>query len=226
MKRREIEDWIAGLREPGLPDEFEAKNLLGAFGIPVPEGLRLLPENGEAAGVIRPEALCPAAVKVCSPRILHKTEVGGVRLGVEAETIGRTISEFREKFPGDPLIVERGVKFQAPEFIIGGLQDPTFGPAVLAGAGGILTELYKDVSSRLCPCCREDALGMLGELTLSPVFRGFRNLVFDAGGLAELITAVSRLMAEGEGLIDQMDLNPVVFTKEGWIVLDAKVILV
>ena len=222
--RDRIAEWAGSLRIPGLPDEYEAKNLPRIHGIPVPEGIRLLPGDGGGDGG-KAEELCTAAVKVCSPHILHKTEVGGVRLGVSYGELPGVVAAFREKFPDEPILVEKAAAFSGPEFIVGGIKDPAFGPAIVVGAGGILTELYKDVSSRLCPCCREDALRMLDELTLSPIFRGYRNLSYDGEALADLVTAVSILLAEGETILSQMDLNPVVFTERGWLVLDAKIIL-
>jgi len=81
------------------------------------------------------------------------------------------------------------------------------------------------VASRLCPCCLADALGMLEELTLAPLFHGFRGLDYDGEGLAGLIVEVSRLLAEEEAHLSQMDLNPVVFSAGHWLVLDAKIIL-
>lgn len=222
-----LEEWKAGLRIPGLPDEWESKNLLRHYGIAVPQGIRLpaRPEPGEPK--IPPEAadLCPAVVKLCSPHVLHKTEVDGVRLGVSRENLPGVVQELRARFPGEPLLVEKSIRFVVPEFIIGGITDPVFGPAVVVGAGGILTELYKDVASRLCPCCLPDALLMLEELSLAPLFHGFRGLDYDAQGLAELIVAVSQLLAEQEDHISQMDLNPVVFSNRRWLVLDAKIIL-
>jgi len=221
VKNERIDAWVRGLRTKGGPDEFEAKALLRAYGIPAPEGKRLMPgdDPDDAAG------LCPAALKVCSPRILHKTDVGGVKLKVGRDRLAEEVDELRLRFPGEPVLVEKMSLFQGPEFIIGGLMDPTFGPAVVVGAGGILTEIYHDVSSRLAPCCYEDAVRMLEELTLAPLFHGFRNIEFDLEGFARMITEVSLLVAVGEGTISQMDLNPVVSTGRGWLVLDAKIIL-
>jgi hypothetical protein len=217
-----IGSWLRGLREKGKPDEFEAKNLLRAYGLASPEGVRLLPGDDPEDAV----GLCPAALKVCSPRILHKTDLDGVKLKISRDRLAEEVDELRLRFPSEPILVERMSYFQAPEFIVGGLQDPTFGPAVVVGAGGILTEIYHDVASRLAPCCFEDAVLMLEELTLSPLFHGYRNLSFDRDGFARFITEVSTLIADGEGVISQMDLNPVVFTGRGWLVLDAKIILV
>ena len=98
--------------------------------------------------------------------------------------------------------------------------------ALVAGAGGVLTEVYKDVSSRLCPLTSLEATQMLAELRIRPLLEGFRGIPFDREGLVSLMVLFSELLACAEGLVSQVDLNPVVFSKiQGWIVLDAKVIL-
>ena len=111
------------------------------------------------------------------------------------------------------------------EFILGALVDPSFGPAVMVGAGGILTELYKDVSFRLVPCTLEEARRMLGELTVSPVLQGFRGLRIDSDTLAETIIRVSRVVQDLGDRFSQLDINPLVYAGGRWVVLDAKLVL-
>ncbi|HOV39231.1 MAG TPA: acetate--CoA ligase family protein, partial [Spirochaetales bacterium] len=149
-KRTVLETWCSTLRHPGKPDEYEVKKLLAQFGIPVPGGSRIIPPEKLNTG--RDSLNFPVVVKVCSPQILHKTDAGGIRTGVGREELDSVLEEFAHRFPGEPLLVEEQVRYLPPEMIIGGLEDPLLGPAVVVGAGGILTELYQDVSSRLCPC--------------------------------------------------------------------------
>ncbi len=182
---------------------------------------RVLPDEMYAK---RDSLNLPVVVKCVHPQILHKTDAGGIGRDL-AEELDSVLEEFAFRFPGEPLLVEEQVRYLPPEMIIGGLEDPLLGPAVVVGAGGILTELYQDVSSRLCPCTPLEARRMIRELRLAPLFHGFRNLGFTEDSFAELIVAVAELLSAGEGILNQMDLNPVVFTPEGWIVLDAKTVL-
>jgi acetyltransferase len=117
------------------------------------------------------------------------------------------------------------VAYRGSEFIIGALHDPTFGPAVMVGAGGILTELYKDVSFRLAPCTEKEAHLMLEELTLYPTLKGYRGLSGDADSLADVVVKVAELAPHliREGC--QLDVNPIVWSGQRWVALDVKAIL-
>lgn len=168
----------------------------------------------------------PVVVKVCSSQHLHKTEVRGVRVGVEEPDWEGVVRDFRQRFPDASLLVEEQVHFLPPEILLGGIEDPQFGMALVAGAGGVLTEVYRDVSSRICPLTPTEANQMLTELRIRPLFEGFRGLPFDREGLVRLLIRFSELLASTEGLVSQVDLNPVVFSMtKGWVVLDGKVIL-
>ncbi len=135
----------------------------------------------------------PYVLKVCSAEILHKTDQGGVRLGVDRSGLCLlSVSELQAKFPRSDLLVEEQVRFVGSEFIIGAFRDPSFGPALMVGAGGILTELYQDVAFRLVPCSIAEAMRMLRELKVFPVLEGFRGLSMDAGALAESVARSGR----------------------------------
>ena len=213
--------WKASLSVPGRPNEWESKRLLVEMGIGVPRGTLIEPEAPPAG----PDVPFPWVVKVCSAEVLHKTDRGGVCLGVtEAESVA-SIEAMRKAFPGCAILVEEMVRSQGVEIIVGALYDPSFGPAVMAGAGGILTELYKDVSFRLAPCSRDEALRMLEELTVFPALRGYRGLAADSDALAALVQRVARLATRLIGPGDQLDVNPVVWAGERWVALDAKIVL-
>jgi acetyltransferase len=117
------------------------------------------------------------------------------------------------------------VPYRGGEIIIGALHDPTFGPAVMVGAGGILTELYKDVAFRLAPFAAEEAHLMLEELTIYPTLRGYRGLSGDADSLADILSKVAGLALEliREGC--QLDINPIVWSRDRWVALDVKAII-
>lgn len=216
-----FDDWFAGLSAPGRPDEFEVKALLARCGIATPRGVRFAPGEPFAA----PDFDGPYVAKVCSGEILHKTDQGGVVLHLDRATLPGAVDALRERFPGAGVLVEEMVRFSGTEFIVGALVDAAFGPAVMVGAGGILTELYRDVTFRLAPLDVTEAGRMLDELTVSPVLRGFRNLGLDREGLAETIAAVGELVVELGERFGQLDLNPLVYTGERWVALDGKLVL-
>jgi hypothetical protein len=220
-----VREWLQSLAVPNRPDELETKALLASRGLCVPESHSIpacAPIDGEPTA---PGFDGPFVVKVRSADILHKTDGGGVLLGVDRAGLPAAIVSLQERFPGRGALVEELVTFSGPEFIVGAFRDPVFGPAVMAGAGGILTELYKDVAFRLVPCTRREALRMLRELAVYPALGGFRGLAMDADGLAEVVAAVSSLVDELGDSFSQLDINPLVHAARGWTVLDAKLIL-
>jgi len=213
--------WRSGLLIADRPDEYEVKCLLARLGLHVPRGIRVPP--GTAPVV--PDFPGPYVAKVCSAEILHKTEFKGVRLNVAAQALEAAAKTLWQAFPEAPLLVEQMVVFEGPEIIAGGLSDPAFGPAVMVGAGGLLTEITQDAAFRLAPLDEAEGLRMLTELKLYPVFEGFRGLRLDPSALARLIVALGRLVDALGSQFDQLDLNPVVWSDQGWTILDAKLIL-
>jgi 3-hydroxypropionyl-CoA synthetase (ADP-forming) len=220
--------WMHRLDVPGRPDEGETKALLSGHGLRVPRAVRVKPHGQDGAlpaADLGPDFAPPCIVKVLSPDILHKTEQGGILLSVGLPELPAAIERMGQRFPGCSVLVEEQVRFEGNEFIVGAFIDPSFGPAVMAGAGGILTELYQDVAFRLVPCSAREARRMLEELRVFPVLAGFRGLRADAAGLAEAIARVSDVVEElGERFVG-LDINPVVCAAEGWTVLDAKLVL-
>jgi succinyl-CoA synthetase beta subunit len=217
----DLKKWIENLYVPDRPDEFEVKTILSEYGISVPNGLRLMPDDPPSAFHLN----SPFVVKVCSGNIIHKTEHKGVALGIKNAEIDDVIRQFRNNFPRSPILIEEMIYFEGPEFIVGALVDPSFGPAVMVGAGGIFTEIFKDVSFRLAPCPAEEACRMIHELSMAPVFEGFRKLSIDAEGLAAIISKVGNFAADMGDRFSQLDINPIVYTQSGWITLDAKMVL-
>ncbi|MCK5690100.1 acetate--CoA ligase family protein, partial [Myxococcota bacterium] len=154
-----------------------------------------------------------------------KTDHGGVDLNIHKDDLAASISEMRERFEGQAVLVEEMAKFQGTEFIIGAMVDPEFGPAVMVGAGGILTELYKDVSFRLAPCSKTEAGRMIKELSVGPLFEGFRGINLDSDGLAEVISKAGELALALGDHFSQLDINPLVVSDGKWCALDAKLVL-
>ena len=167
----------------------------------------------------------PVALKVCSPKILHKTDVGGVRLNIQnIEELKKAFKEFRKKFPTEDLLVDQ-MEEKGVEIIIGLVQDPTFGLSIMCGIGGIFTELYKDVSFRVVPIDDYDAHQMIEELAGKKLLEGFRGMKANKQLVIDLVLKVSKLGEELIDKIDQMDLNPVFVYEKRICVVDAKLIL-
>lgn len=167
----------------------------------------------------------PVVLKVCSPDIIHKTDVGGVVLDIQTtEELDKHFKLFKKKFPNEGFLIEP-MYVSRVEVIIGIVKDATFGLTLMFGLGGIYTEVYKDVTFRVIPIRRNDADEMLSEIKAAPILEGFRKVKVDRKGLIELLLKVSKLGDELHDQIDQMDLNPVFVTADGVIVVDAKMIL-
>jgi len=216
----DVDGWFKSLGIKNRPNEFEAKKLVRLYNINVPEGKLFAPEDNLDRLDIDP----PYVLKVCSPDILHKTDQGGVVLNVTAENLSNRFREIRQRFAGKNILIEHQSDFKTPEFIIGVIKDPALGHAVMVGAGGIFTEIYKDVSFRLAPCSVDEAGSMINELALAEVFHGFRNMNFDKDGFAQIVSSVSILASDMGDRLNQLDINPIVFSDNGWTALDVKII--
>lgn len=199
--------------------EHELKAELRRLGVNVPPSLVVDPSEP------LPQALpfaFPVAVKVSSRAMLHKTELGAVRLGVpDLPALLRIAGELRERFPGDALLVEPMEK-PGVEAIVGFFRDPVFGPCVMVGVGGIYAELYQDVAFRRLPVSEADVVSMLDELKARALFEGFRGRKVSREALVRLVVTVARWV-EGRGSsVSQMDLNPVFVRADDAVVIDAK----
>ena len=167
----------------------------------------------------------PVALKVCSNKILHKTDVGGVKLNIkDKEELLKTFKSFKKKFPKENLLVDQ-MEEKGVEIIIGLVQDPTFGLTIMAGIGGVYTELYKDVSFRVVPLDRVAAEEMVEEIKGKKLLEGFRKIPANKKLVIDLILKVSKIGEELMDHIDQMDLNPVFVYKDDYCVVNAKNIL-
>jgi succinyl-CoA synthetase beta subunit len=174
----------------------------------------------------------PVVLKIVSPQIIHKSDVGGVVLNVGGEKglkveYERLISEVRRKQPSAAIagiLVEEMIP-PATEVIVGGIRDDQFGPAVMFGMGGIFAEVYEDVKFRVAPIDRVDALNMIHELHGSRVLEGVRGKPpVDIESVLNVLTRVSDIMTE-HGVVDQLDLNPVIVSPQGACAVDSRIII-
>ncbi|GAA0801507.1 acetate--CoA ligase family protein [Cupriavidus gilardii] len=208
----------------------EGKLVCDAYGIAVPgEGLATSPaEAVELAGRIG----FPVVMKIVSPDILHKTEAGGVLVGLEdaqkVEQGYQTILDNAKRYNAKAEIV--GVQVQkmiggGQEVIIGAVTDPSFGKLVAFGLGGVLVEVLKDITFRMAPASEQDALGMLDGIAAAQVLKGVRGAEpVDRAALASMIQRVSQLVTDFPE-IAELDLNPVFASPSGAIAADVRIVL-
>ena len=209
------------LRRKGSLAENEVKDLLSAYNIPTTK-YKIINKEGDLDKI---DLKFPVALKVCSSKILHKTDVGGVKLNIkDKKELKKIFKEFRKKFPKENLLVDQ-MEEKGVEIIIGLVQDPTFGLSIMCGIGGIYTELYQDVTFRVVPIDRYDAEQMVEEIKGKKLLEGFRNIPANKQLVIDLLMKVSKIGEELDEHIDQMDLNPVFVYEKSLCVVDAKLIL-
>lgn len=166
----------------------------------------------------------PIALKIVSPEITHKTDVGGVRVGIVSEEMLRVAYRAIIQSAGgrtvDGVLVQKMAR-KGVELIIGGKKDPQFGHMVVIGLGGIYVEIFRDVSARICPLTREDVEDMTSELKSHPLLEGARGKKpINKKALEDLVLKACRFMLEEN--LSEMDLNPVVFDEKGCDIVDAR----
>jgi len=198
--------------------EHEAKTLVSRYGIDVPR-FRVVEREEDLENI---DLRYPLVLKVSSPNILHKTDVGGVILNITSkEMLLSSFRSLKEKFPDEKFMVEE-METRGVEIIAGIIDDDAFGKCIMVGMGGIFTEIYRDVAFRMIPINEEDAEEMLAELKAGKIFSGYRmNLNRD--DVINMLMKMAR-MAE-EMRIKQMDLNPVIVSESGIKAVDAKIIM-
>jgi acetyl coenzyme A synthetase (ADP forming)-like protein len=208
----------------------EARGICEAYGISIPK--EAVAKSAEEAGRLAAEIGFPVVMKIVSPQILHKTEAGGVIVGVKSvEQAIRgyaTIIGNARHYDAHAEIL--GVQVQqmlagGQEVIIGAVTDPAFGKLVAFGLGGILVEVLKDITFRLAPASEEDALSMLDGIAAAEILRGVRGAKgVDRTALAGMIARVSALVADFPE-ISEMDLNPVFASEHGATAADVRIVL-
>jgi acyl-CoA synthetase (NDP forming) len=197
--------------------EYKAKQLLKAHGLAVPDGIVCRAEDAAAAA----EKLgYPVTLKVSSAAIAHKTETGGVALNLrtaaEVEEAARRMSAL-----APDVLVERMVTGAVAELIIGLTSDPQFGTALVVGAGGILTELMKDTVTLILPTTRTEIERALRTLKVWTLVEGFRGKSGDAEAVIGAVEAVAAFAEANRGLVEELDVNPLLVLKDGAIAVDA-----
>ncbi len=221
--RAEMDRIIEAARADGWVIEPDAKRLLGLAGFTVPRFT--LARTPEGADQFAREIGYPVVAKVVSPRILHKSDVGGVAVGIaDAGRLEEVFRRFRgmEGFVG--VIVEEIVS--GIELILGAKIDFQFGPMILLGMGGTGVEIYQDVVLRMAPLAGRDVRAMVGGLKARRLLDGYRGAEkVDREKLTETILAFSTIVMELAEQIESIDINPLLCSSRQCMVADARIIL-
>ncbi len=223
------------IRAPGASKVFgeaETRPILAAYGLSMIKGG--LATNPVAAATLAEEIGFPVVMKIVSPQILHKSDVGGIILNLQNETevmaaYERMFIDIGRKMPEAKLegVLIEQMAGGGQEVIVGMRRDPGFGPLLMFGLGGVYVELFKDVSFRVAPISEKEALEMINETGAGKLLRGFRGI--PASDLDAVVSCIQRLgqLALDFPEIAEVEVNPLlVHTKgEGALVLDGRIIL-
>ncbi len=213
------------MSHPSLMSVDQAFNLLKKYGIPVPP--YLIVQSSKELIDRRDEIQYPVVVKVISNEIVHKTEAGAVRLNIlNYSSLVNVMKEFEKRFSriAKGFLIQKMVD-KGVELTIGGVRDPVFGPLVMFGSGGIFIELFKDVSFRLAPVDRQEALDLIKETKVYRLLQGFRGLPkVDIYKVVNLIIKVSNLIW-GNKNISELDINPLIVGDDFEYAVDVRIVL-
>ncbi len=210
--------------------EPEAKSICKEYGVSVPD---FQVASNAAEGVKAANKMgYPVVMKIVSPDIIHKSDVGGVVVDIkndkEASEAYSKIVESVKRHKSDARITGILVEKMSPnavEAIVGAFKDPQFGPTLMFGLGGVLVELLKDVTFRIAPITANDAREMISELKAHSLLEGYRGQPkADIDAIVQVLLNVSRLVMENPQ-IKELDLNPVRVYSKGAQALDARIIL-
>jgi acyl-CoA synthetase (NDP forming) len=226
-----VNDIIGAARAEGrsMLDLWESRGVLSGMGLPMDRAVYAI--SREEALKAAERIGFPVVMKIVSADVVHKTDVGGVRINISCEKdVGEAfdamMASVRQKMPAARIkgvLIEEMVR--GTELIIGSSCDPQFGRMLMFGMGGVFVEVYKDVSFRLVPIADFDAREMMDEIKGKAIFEGARGYP-----KADKDQIVRILLAVSEGLqmypdIGELDINPLMVTERGTMAVDARVIL-
>jgi acetate---CoA ligase (ADP-forming) len=203
----------------------EVKALLACYGVKMLE--QVVAASAEAAATAAKQFGKPVALKAVASRLVHKSDVGAVRLGLNAQDVAAAAAEMRSQLSSqghnDIQFLIQPMAESGVEMLIGTVNDERFGPIIACGAGGTTVELLKDVAVRLAPLSQRDAEEMLNELKTLPLINGYRGSIpKDRSALIDTLLRVAQL-CEDMTSIAEMDINPLVLHEQGQSIVDARV---
>ena len=231
-RKMEIEIIVEKISDSGkkiaLPDE--ALDIVKLAGIDVPDHI-LVKSPGEAMEASA-EIGFPLVMKTASTEAIHKSEVGGVVLGIQGvqeveENYNNIMANLKRETPNvqiSGILLQKQIP-ETTHLIVGGLHDEQFGPVVMFGMGGVLVELFKDVSFRIAPVSKVEALEMVREIKAYPALSGYRgSRVLDIEQIVKTVIIISDLITN-ISTIKEVELNPLLAYEKDVMAVDAKVIL-
>ena len=223
MLKKELKAIVTASKRWGWVLEPEAKRLLSISGIDVPKFLWA--ESSDEAVQFAEKIGYPVVGKLVSPKALHKSEVGGVVVGIDSvKNLEETFHRFSsfEDFAG--MLIEEMVS--GTELIAGAKVDYQFGPVILLGMGGTAVEIYKDTALRMAPLKEVDVESMLKGLQAHELLKGYRgSQPVNLKELMRTLMAFSSLVMDLEGYFESIDLNPVMCSSKRCVVADARIML-
>jgi acetyl-CoA synthetase (ADP-forming) len=210
--------------------ETEAKAVCTDYGIPVTK-IELAKNEVEAVKYAQKIGF-PVVLKIVSPDIIHKSDVGGVIVGLKdvggvRDAYKQIIANVKKHKPNAKIagILVQEMAPVSTEVIVGAIKDPQFGPAIMFGLGGIFVEVLKDVTFRVAPVAEDEACEMISEVKAFPLLKGYRNMPpADIDAIAKIIVNTSKLVTDHEE-IKELDLNPIMVYEHGAKTVDARIIL-
>ena len=223
MLNTEILEILSKSKSWGWVLEPDAKRILSLAGISVPQFIWA--QNLEEALQFAEENEYPVVAKVVSPKVVHKTEVKGVALGIDNKiALAEAFHRFSSFDGAKGVLVEKSIK--GIELIIGAKIDFQFGPVILMGMGGTGVEIYQDASLRMAPITPEDAVSMLKGLKAHRLLEGYRGAEpINRDALTRMLMAFSDLIMALDEKISSIDLNPVFCSAQTCVVGDARIML-
>ena len=223
MLTREMTQILEEAKPAGWVMEPEAKRLFRLAGLDVPRFAWT--KDLEEADAFVQKTGYPVVAKIVSPAIVHKSDAGGVIAGIkDKDGLARAFRKLSALKEYDGVLVEEALG--GIEVIVGAKVDFQFGAVVLVGMGGTSTEIYKDTAVRMAPLSESDVGCMIGSLKARPLLEGFRGSTpINMEALTSLLIKFSTLVADMEGLIDSIDLNPVFCSVDRCVIADARIML-
>jgi acyl-CoA synthetase (NDP forming) len=210
--------------------ETEAKTICMEYGIPI---TKFKLAKNEAEAVRFADAIgYPAVLKIVSPDIIHKSDVGGVLVGLKNaggvrngyNLIMKNVKKHNEK-AGIVGILVQEMAPSSTEVIVGTIKDPQFGQTLMFGLGGIFVEVLKDVTFRIAPVTADEAREMISEVKAYPLLKGYRGMPpADIDAIVKILLSTSKLVMEHDE-IKELDLNPIMVYRKGAKTVDARIIL-
>jgi 3-hydroxypropionyl-CoA synthetase (ADP-forming) len=227
-KVQKLFDDIYSNKEKVITEEL-AKQVLSEYGVMVPR--YALVKSAEEAEIEAGKVGFPLVAKIVSPEILHKTDVRGVKVGLQnqadvKDTFSDMYGRLSKQYTVKGVLLEKMAAAGGVELIVGLQNDPQFGPVIMAGIGGIYTEVFKDVSFRVLPITKEDAISMIDDLKGNKILKGFRGMPpVNSNMLAEALVNIGKFGTEMAPYYESIDFNPIIFYENEYVVVDAKILL-